>query len=138
MPPPMKRAADRNAPANPLTKPKRVEYNTDKEGTLLQQSDPQVIQISLMTVRVSDERSSRIYGHCEQQNYCANQKLKAFLPHSHSPPSCRRLRERKKGLTAICNSVRFDYITRCRTLSIYRRAQKRPGESLDKAEARDI
>ena len=71
-----------------------------------------------MTVRGSDERSSRIYGHCEQQNYCANQKLKAFLPHSHSPPSCREPRERKKGLTAICNSVRFDYITRCRALSI--------------------
>ena len=59
------------------------------KGTLLQQSDPQVIQISLMTVRVSDERSSRIYEKEWQYNDCTHKKPKQFVSHALSPPSCR-------------------------------------------------
>ena len=58
-----------------------------------------------MTVRVSDERSSRIYKEKVQHNDCTDKKPKQFVFHALSPPSCRCLRERKEGLTAICNSV---------------------------------
>ena len=50
MPPPMKRAADRNAPANPLTKPKSVEYNTDRRDAVTAVR-PVVSKFLQMTVR---------------------------------------------------------------------------------------
>ena len=82
---------------------------------------------NLMTVWIAAGRSSRFYEVTAQYNDRTDKKLEGFLLHLRHLLPAADCGKGKEGLTAICNSVRFDYITRCRTLSIYRRAQKRPG-----------
>ena len=73
-----------------------------------------------MTVSVPAGRSSRFYTENVQQ-YCRTyKKLKCFLLHSRHLLPAADCGKGKKGLTAICNSVRSYYNIRRRTLSTNR------------------
>nr|DAO70490.1 MAG TPA: hypothetical protein [Caudoviricetes sp.] len=65
-----------------------------------------------MTVRGSDERSSRFYTENVQYNDRTHKKLKCFLLHSRHLLPAADCGKGKEGLTAICNSVRLYYSIR--------------------------
>ncbi len=73
----------------------------------------------MMTVRVSDERSSRFYTENVQQNYCTYEKLKSLFLHTRHLLPAADCGKGKEGLTAKSNSVRLYYIMHCRIVSIY-------------------
>ena len=73
-----------------------------------------------MTVRVSDERSSRFYTENVQQNYCTYEKLKSLFLHTRHLLPAADCGKGKEGLTAKSNSVRQYYIMRSRNLSTSR------------------
>ena len=96
MPPPMKRAADRNAPANPLTKPKRVIYNVVTKGRCYSSQTFTIVSIKLMTVSVPAGRSSRFYEATAQYNDRTDKKLEGFLIHlRHLLPAANRGKGKK-------------------------------------------
>ena len=72
----------------------------------------------MMTVRVSDERSSRFYTEDVQQDYCTYEKLKCLFPHSRHLLPAADCGKGKEGLTAKSNSVRLYYNMHCRIVSI--------------------
>ena len=61
-----------------------------------------------MTVRGSDERSSRIYAENAQHNSCTHKKLKSLFTHSRRLPPAADCGKGMEGLTAN-ELVRFDY-----------------------------
>ena len=54
----------------------------------------------MMTVRVSDERSSRFYTENVQQNYCTYKKLKSLFLHTRHLLPAADCGKGKEGLTA--------------------------------------
>lgn len=102
-----------------LTKPGLLGYNIPKR-TLFSSQTLYHRNVILMTVRGSDERSSRFYTEDVQQDYCTYEKLKCLFPHSRHLLPAADCGKGKEGLTAICNSVRLYYSIYRRTLSTNR------------------
>ena len=101
-----------------LTKPGLLGYNIPKR-TLFSSQTLSHHNCIRMTVRESDERSSRFYTEDVQQDYCTYEELKCLFPHSrHLLPAadCGK----GKRVWTLCELVRFDDSIYSRKLSISR------------------
>ena len=81
-------------------KPGLLGYNIPKR-TLFSSQTLYHRNVILMTVRGSDERSSRFYTEDVQQDYCTYEKLKCLFPHSRHLLPAADSGKGTEGLTAM-------------------------------------